>query len=72
MDDLPAILTSNQAARLLQMDCKTITEMARDGIVPANRAPGGRWKFSRDALIKWSEGFHPLGAAHSTFHAQNS
>lgn len=56
MSDFPPILTAEQAAELLQCSIRHVQSLAAEGILPANRAPNGRWKFSRDALIKWAAG----------------
>lgn len=51
MTDFPPILTSDQAAQLLQCSVQYIQGLARDEIIPAWRTPGGQWRFSRDRLI---------------------
>ncbi|WP_298340107.1 helix-turn-helix domain-containing protein [Ferrimicrobium sp.] len=55
-DTFPPILDSKLAAKLLHCTVNEVQKLAREGIIPANRAPNGRWKFSRDALIAWCVG----------------
>lgn len=50
------IMDSDQAARFLRCSRSHVQSLARNGIVPANRAPNGRWCFSRAALIAWAAG----------------
>jgi hypothetical protein len=52
----PPILDSRLASELLRCTVCEVQKLARAGIIPANRAPNGRWKFSRDALLEWSAG----------------
>ncbi len=52
MTDFPPILTSEQAAELLQCSMPHIQGLARDGIIPGWRAPNGQWRFARDRLIQ--------------------
>jgi len=49
--ELPPILDSHEAAVLLRCSVSHVQGLARDGVVPANRSPAGRWRFSRDALL---------------------
>ena len=56
MTDFPPILDVRAASSLLMLSDRTIREMAANGEIPANRTPGGKWRFSRDALIRWAEG----------------
>ncbi|MHB8188958.1 MAG: helix-turn-helix domain-containing protein [Ferrimicrobium sp.] len=56
MSEYPLILTSDQAAEILQCSVNHVQALAHDGIIPANRSPNGRWRFSRDALVKWASG----------------
>jgi hypothetical protein len=60
VDDWPPILDSYGAAALLQCSVSHVQSLARDGIVPANRSPSGRWRFGRDALISWAAGVPSL------------
>lgn len=58
-DGFPPILNSREAAKMLRCGVTHIQALARDGVIPANRSPGGRWRFSRDALILWTTGAQP-------------
>ncbi|NNN15581.1 MAG: helix-turn-helix domain-containing protein [Acidimicrobiaceae bacterium] len=54
--DFPEIMDSDQAACFLRRSRTHVQGLARDGIIPANRAPNGRWVFSRAALVSWAAG----------------
>jgi excisionase family DNA binding protein len=48
------ILTTAQAAELLQVHVEYLRRMVREGRIPAHRFPGGREiRFLRDELIQW-------------------
>ncbi len=51
VETYPPILTSAQAAELLQCSRYHVQGLARDGLIPAWRTPNGQWRFSRDRLI---------------------
>jgi excisionase family DNA binding protein len=52
--ELPAVLTSKQAAELLQVHVEYIRRMAREGRIPCHKFPGGReMRFLRDELLEW-------------------
>jgi len=50
--ELPEVLTPAQAALLLQVDERTVVELAEGRKIPG-RSLGGAWRFSRAALIAW-------------------
>ena len=54
--DLYEVMNSDDAARFLHCSRAHVQGLARDGIIPANRAPNGRWMFSRAALVSWAAG----------------
>jgi excisionase family DNA binding protein len=60
-EELPPILDSHEAAVLLRCSVSHVQGLARDGVVPANRSPAGRWRFSRDALLLWAAGGWEVG-----------
>ncbi len=60
-DGFPPILDSHEAAALLRCSVSHMQSLARDGVVPANRSPAGRWRFSRDALLLWAAGGWEVG-----------
>jgi excisionase family DNA binding protein len=45
VDDLPAMLTPAERARIIHVDPKTITVWARDGKLAVVRTPGGHRRF---------------------------
>ena len=50
----PPILTTAQAAELLQVHVEYLRKMVREDRIPAHRFPGGREiRFVRDELIAW-------------------
>jgi len=51
-EDVPEVLTLNEAAALLRLDSSALERAARDGEVPARRV-AGRWRFSKAALLAW-------------------
>jgi excisionase family DNA binding protein len=50
--DPPEIMNAEQAAQYLQVDEKTVIELAEAGKLPGKRL-GSVWRFSRDALVAW-------------------
>jgi excisionase family DNA binding protein len=50
--DPPEIMNAEQAGQFLQLDEKTVIELAESGKLPGKRLGPG-WRFSRDALIAW-------------------
>jgi excisionase family DNA binding protein len=50
-----AVLTSSQAAELLQIDEALLLDLAEAGQVPARRL-GEHWRFSRAAILEWLGG----------------
>ena len=50
--DFESILTSYQAAALLQIHPKTLQRMARQGRIPAHRV-GDLWRFRASELNAW-------------------
>jgi excisionase family DNA binding protein len=53
--DLPDVLTSAQAAQLLQVTEDEIVALAEAGELPGRRI-GDHWRFARPALIAWLSG----------------
>ena len=45
------ILTSAQAAELLQIHPRTLYKLARKGSIPGRKLGGG-WRFSKDEILK--------------------
>ena len=50
--DPPEIMNADQAAQFLQIDEKTVVELAEAGTLPGKKL-GTAWRFSRDALVAW-------------------
>ncbi len=60
-------LTTEQVADLLQLSSKTVTEMMRNGELPAMRV-GGVWRVRAEALESWmknQETAHPMKSTRS-------
>jgi excisionase family DNA binding protein len=53
--EVPDVLTPAQLAELLQVDEKTVRDLARRGQVPARKI-GREWRFSRRAVLEWLGG----------------
>lgn len=53
--DPPAVLTSEQAAELLQVEEAVVLRLAESGEIPGRRIEDV-WRFSRSALIGWLSG----------------
>jgi excisionase family DNA binding protein len=52
LDDLPAILTTEEAAALMRVTEQTIKKWCRAGKMPGAFKLGGReWRVSRDVLV---------------------
>src|SRR5690242_454937 len=50
----PPVLTTADAAELLQVDVEYLRKLVRDGKVHCHRFPGGReMRFDRDELLEW-------------------
>jgi excisionase family DNA binding protein len=46
------VLTTAEAAELLQTEEKTVLELAEAGELPGRKV-GGQWRFARAALLRW-------------------
>lgn len=55
MPDFPDVLTLEQAAEYLQLNPRTVYDMARKGELPAVKVRN-KWRFSRRALEEWVAG----------------
>ena len=53
--ELPEVLTVAQVAEMLQVDEKTILELAKSGDLPCRKL-GSTWRFSRTAVVAWLAG----------------
>lgn len=52
--DFPPVLTTAQAAELLQIHPESLRKMVREGRVPVHRFPEGRaLRFFKDELLDW-------------------
>jgi len=49
---LPDILTTDDVARLFQLNPKTVERLARKGSIPARRV-ARKWRFSRQKLLAY-------------------
>lgn len=56
--DPPEVMSSEQAGKFLQIDDKTVIELAEAGQLPGRKL-GAVWRFSRDALVAWLAGPEP-------------
>ena len=54
-DTGPEVLTGEQLAELLQVDVKTVRELAARGEIPGRKI-GREWRFSRRAVLDWLAG----------------
>jgi excisionase family DNA binding protein len=50
--DPPEVMNVEQTAELLQLDAKTVLELAEGGELPGRKL-GNAWRFSRTAVIAW-------------------
>ena len=55
--DPPEVLTAEQAGQFLQIETKTVIELADVGKLPGRKL-GGEWRFSRAALVDWLSTVH--------------
>lgn len=52
--DFPVVLTTADAAELLQVHVEYLRRMVREDRIPCHRFPGGReMRFLRDELLEW-------------------
>ena len=57
LEDYPPVMTTSQAAEMLQMSVSHLRHLVRNGKIPARRMEGGRsLRFLRDELIEWVRG----------------
>lgn len=56
--DPPEVLDVTQAAQLLQLDDRTVLELAEAGTLPGRKL-GTKWRFSRAAILAWLAGPEP-------------
>ncbi len=65
--EFPPVLTTADAAELLQVHVEYLRKMVREERVPCHRFPGGReMRFLRDELIEWlgeQEGYNRAPSA---------
>jgi len=52
------VLSSEEAAELLQVDLQTVLELSDAGELPGRKL-GGDWRFSRAAILRWLAGAAP-------------
>jgi len=55
MEDDAAVLTADEAAKLLRVSTKTITTLARTGVLPGEKV-GRSWRFLRSDLLDYVGG----------------
>jgi excisionase family DNA binding protein len=51
VDDLPAMLTPGELARMLHVDAKTVARWNREGRIDAVRTPGGHRRFPIEEVL---------------------
>jgi excisionase family DNA binding protein len=56
VDDLPAMLTPAELARIMRVDPKTVTRWCRDGRLAAVRTPGGHRRFPVAVVLAFLRG----------------
>lgn len=66
MEPRPVALTPQQAARLLQVNVKTIYRMLEAGEIPFARKIGGSWRIAPVTFYRWIEGRWPQERAEGT------
>lgn len=55
-DDMPEVMTIDEAAQFLRVERAALERLAADGAVPARRL-GDNWRFSRAVLLGWLAGY---------------
>jgi excisionase family DNA binding protein len=58
---LPAILTTDELARLLRVNRKTVYASFKAGEIPGGQRIGATIRFSRDAVLRWLAEGSPRG-----------
>ena len=56
--ELPEVLTAAQAGQFLQLEEKTVLELAEQGALPGKKL-GSTWRFSKTALVDWLSSAEP-------------
>jgi len=56
---LPAVLTLEEAARVLRVSKGAVMELASEGQVPGQKVKG-QWRFLKVALEEWLRGRQPI------------
>lgn len=52
--DYPPVLDAAQVARLLGFNIDYVRKLAREGVLPAHRLPGGRtFRFFKEEVLDW-------------------
>lgn len=54
-DDLPDVMTANEAAFFLRIHTATLRRRTLDGTIPARKV-GAKWRYSKRALYDWLAG----------------
>lgn len=55
-DDLPEIITVDEAATLLRVNPKTVRELFHAGVIPGRKLGPKLIRFHRDELLQWVRG----------------
>ena len=55
-DDLPLVMTIEEASKYLRIPLSSLYKLAQDGKIPCQKV-GRHWRFHRQALEKWFERF---------------
>jgi excisionase family DNA binding protein len=55
-DELPEVMTPEEAGEFLRIDPSVVTELAEAGQLPGRKVGGVAWRFSRTALVAWLAG----------------
>lgn len=57
------LLTAEEVATAVRQDVNTVQRWARNGLVPAIKLPGGRWRFRREVIEAILNGETPASVA---------
>jgi excisionase family DNA binding protein len=58
-----SLLTTEEVAAAVRQDTNTVARWARDGLIPAIKLPGGRWRFRREVVDAILRGETPVSGA---------
>ncbi len=66
IDDLPLVLTIEEASKYLRIPLSSLYKLAQDGKIPCQKV-GRHWRFRREGIDRWLEQLKPVPEEKQTF-----